>query len=92
MSEMNIIWTDYIHYRMNKSHIAYFEKDDVLHYSLTDEPETNSLEISHDITAELNERGELIGIEILNVSRFLRDVVMDSIQAKMLDLTAAKAS
>ena len=77
---------------MNSSQIAYFEKDDVLHYAVTDELEAGSVEISRDITAELNDRGELIGVEILNASRFIRDLVMETVQAKMLDLVEAKAS
>lgn len=50
---------------MNKAHMAYFEKDDVLHLAISDEPETGSIEISPNITAEINAKGELIGIEIL---------------------------
>ena len=49
---------------MSKGHLAYFEKDDVLHLAITDEPEAGSVEVSPDITAELNAKGELIGIEI----------------------------
>ena len=54
---------------MNKGHMAYFEKDDVLHFAISDEPEAGSVEVSPGITAELNAKGELIGIEILNASR-----------------------
>ena len=77
---------------MSKGHMAYFEKDDVLHFAISDEPEAGSVEISPDITAELNAKGELIGIEILNASRFLRDTVLDSVQGRMLELAEAKAS
>mgnify|MGYP001560600091 CR=1 FL=1 len=76
---------------MNKGHMAYFEKNDVLHFAISEEPEAGSVEISPDITAELNAKGELIGIEILNASRFLRDTVLDSVQARMLELAEAKA-
>ena len=34
----------------------------------------------------LNDKGELIGIEILNASTFIRDSVLDSAQAKMLQM------
>jgi uncharacterized protein YuzE len=71
--------------------MAYFEKDDVLHFAISHESETGSVEISPDITAELNAKGELIGIEILNASRFLRDTVLDSVQARVLELAEAKA-
>lgn len=75
---------------MNKGRMAYFEKDDVLHFAISDEPEAGSVEVSPEITAELNAKGELIGIEILNASRFLRDTVLDSVQGRMLDLAEAK--
>ena len=75
---------------MNKTHMAYFEKDDVLHLAISDEPEAGSVEVSPNITAELNAKGELIGIEILNASAFIRDSVLDSVQAKVLDLAEAK--
>ena len=77
---------------MSKGHMAYFEKDDVLHFAISDEPEAGSVEVSPDITAELNAKGELIGIEILNASRFLRDTVLDSVQGRMLELAEAKGA
>ena len=75
---------------MNKTHMAYFEKDDVLHLAISDEPEAGSVEVSPNITAELNAKGELIGIEILGARTFIRDSVLDSVQAKVLDLAEAK--
>ena len=45
--------------------MASFEKDDVLHLAISDEPEAGSVEVSPNITAELKAKGELIGIEIL---------------------------
>ena len=41
---------------------------------------------------ELNDKGELIGIEILGASTFIRDSVLESVQAKVLDLTEAKVA
>ena len=64
--------------------MVYFEQEDILHLTLSDEPEAGSVEISPNITAELNEKGELIGIEILNASAFLRDSILESVQAKVL--------
>jgi uncharacterized protein YuzE len=69
--------------------MTYFEKDDVLHLAISDEPEAGSIEISPNITAELNDKGELIGIEVLNASTFLRDSILETVQAKMLDLPKA---
>jgi uncharacterized protein YuzE len=66
--------------------MPYFEKDDVLHFAISDEPEAGSVEVSPNITAELNTNGELIGIEILSASTFIRDFVLESVQTKVLDL------
>lgn len=77
---------------MNKLSMTYFEKEDILHLVLSDEMETGSVELSPDITAELNERGELIGIEILNASTFMRDAVLESVQAKVLQFSVAQAA
>ena len=76
---------------MNKLRMMYFEKDDVLHLALSDEAETGSVELGPDITVELDERNELIGIEILNASAFMRDVVLESVQAKVLQLPAVRS-
>jgi uncharacterized protein YuzE len=76
---------------MNKTRMMYFEKDDVLHLVISDEPERGSVELEPDITVELNENGELIGIEILNASTFLRDSILESVQARMLRLPEFQA-
>jgi uncharacterized protein YuzE len=78
--------------RMSKTRIRYFEQEDVLHPVLAEEPESRSLELSPNITVELNDRNELIGVEILNASAFLRDAVLESIQAKTLQLLEAQAT
>ena len=69
---------------MSKPKMTYFKKDDVIHIILSDENESGSVEISPNITAELNNNGEIIGIEILNASEFLRDSIMETTQAKLL--------
>lgn len=69
---------------MSSMRLAYFEESDVLHLSISDEREAGSVELAPNMTAELNEKGELIGIEILDASRFVRDSVLESAQAKML--------
>ena len=73
---------------MSKPKMFYFEKEDILHLVMTDEEEANSVELSPNITAELNEQGELIGIEILQASTFVRDSIMEAVQAKLLNLTS----
>ena len=69
---------------MNKPRLVYFEKDDVLHLVVSDEPERGSVELSPDITVELNAKGGLIGVEILNASTFIRDSILESVQARVL--------
>ena len=74
---------------MKKPKLLYFDQEDVLHLVISEEEEANSIEVSPNITAELNEKGELIGIEILNASTFVRDAIMEGVQAKVLQLTPA---
>ena len=72
---------------MSNPKLSYFEKEDILHLVISDEKEFGSVEISPNITAELNEDGELIGIEIIDASSFLRDSILESTQAKLLQLS-----
>jgi len=77
---------------MNKPHMTYFEKEDILHINISEEPEASSVEITPNITAELNESGELIGIEILSASIYVRDAIMETVQAKILKAPDAGAA
>jgi uncharacterized protein YuzE len=72
--------------------MAYFEKEDILHLAISDEPEGGSIELSPNMTVELNDKGELIGIEILNASDFMRDSILESVQAKMLSLAKVQTA
>ena len=72
---------------MNNTQLSYFKESDILHVLISNDLETNSIEISPNITAELNEKGELIGIEIIKASSYLRDFVLESVQAKLLNLS-----
>ena len=69
--------------------MTYFKTEDILHILISDDIETGSIELSPNITAELNDQGELIGIEILEASSFLRDSILEAAQAKMLKLKIA---
>ena len=71
--------------------MIYFENEDILHLAISDESEASSVEIEPNITAELNAAGELIGIEILNATAFLRDSIMESVQFKMLQRPVMQA-
>ena len=71
---------------MRTPKLSYFEASDILHLAITDENEAGSVEISPNVTAELNEDGELIGIEIIGASSYLRDSLLESVQARLLGL------
>jgi uncharacterized protein YuzE len=71
---------------MNKPKLFYFEQEDILHLVVSEGEEANSVELSPNITAELNDKGELIGIEILNASIFMRDSILETAQGKLLTL------
>jgi hypothetical protein len=46
----------------------------------------------HDETVATNAAGDPIGIEILNAGTFVRDSVLESVQARVLDLPEAKSA
>ncbi len=71
---------------MDKAKLRYFEQENILYLSISDDPENGSIELSPNITAEYNDKGELIGIEILRASDFIRDSITESAQAKVLNL------
>ncbi|MEI6334481.1 MAG: DUF2283 domain-containing protein [Methylococcaceae bacterium] len=72
---------------MNNPKMTYFPEQDVIHLTMTDEDEVASVELSPNITAELNADGELIGVEILKASIFLRDFILESTQAKLMQIS-----
>ena len=71
---------------MDKAKLRYFEQEDILYLEISDDPENGSIELSPNITAEYNDKGELIGIEILRASDFIRDSIAESAQVKVLNL------
>ncbi len=71
---------------MNETKMAYFEKEDILHLKISEDAERGSIELGPNFTAELNGNGDLIGIEILNASAFIRDSILEFVQAKILSL------
>ena len=73
---------------MSNPKMRYFEQEDILYLTISDEPEAKSVEINPNITAELNDLGELIGLEITNASSFIRDSILESTQGKILNLSA----
>jgi len=77
---------------MSSPRMSYFEKEDVLHVAVSDEPEAGSIEVIPNITAELDAQGALIGIEILQASTFIRDSILETVQGKLLDLPRAESA
>ena len=75
---------------MSKTVVRYFEQEDILHLLIAEGTESRSLELTPNISVELDENNELIGVEILNASAFLRDAVMESIQARTLQVLEAE--
>jgi uncharacterized protein YuzE len=73
---------------MNRTKMIYFEQEDILHLTIADEAEANSIELSPNITAELNDKGELIGLEITKASSFIRDSILETAQLKLLQLSS----
>jgi uncharacterized protein YuzE len=72
--------------------MTYFKNEDIIHIVISKDKEADSVELSPNITAELNEKGELIGIEILNASSFLRDYILESSQAKLIKIQTGLAA
>jgi RHH-type rel operon transcriptional repressor/antitoxin RelB len=49
--------------------MRYFPEEDIIHIMIKKGDEARSIEISPNVTVELDENGEMIGIEILNATR-----------------------
>ncbi|MCP5005838.1 MAG: DUF2283 domain-containing protein [Planctomycetes bacterium] len=60
--------------------------------NISDGVETKSVELSPNITSEIDEDGELIGIEILNASTFVRDSILETAQAKLMNLPSKQSA
>ena len=66
---------------MSETKMAYFK------LQISGEEEARSVELAPDVTAELNDNREMIGIEILNANSFIRDFILEVAQAKMLNVS-----
>ena len=76
---------------MNSPRLSYFEGEDILHLVISDAHEAGSVEVSPNITAELDNQGAIIGIEILKASTFLRDSILETVQGRLLELPRASS-
>jgi len=75
---------------MNRIRLRYFEQEDVLHLVISDELEKRSMELIPNITVELSDKNEMVGVEILKASGFLLDMLQESLQASTLQLIEPK--
>jgi len=73
---------------MNNAKMTYFQDDDVLYLAISEGEEANSVELYPNVTAELNDKDELIGLEILEASTFVRDYILETAQVRLLNLTS----
>ena len=69
---------------MGNLKMHYFETEDILHINIQEGPEERSVEVSPNITVELNSKGQIIGIEILQASSYIRDNLLETVQGKLL--------
>ena len=74
---------------MKTPKLIYFDQEDILHLLLADGEEDNSVALSPTITAELNAQGEIIGIEVLQASAFVREALQELAHAQRLTLSPA---
>jgi uncharacterized protein YuzE len=77
---------------MKTPQLIYFEKEDILHLLLAEGEEANSVELSPTITAELSDQGDVIGIEVLQASTFVRDALLELAHTQQLTLRTAGTS
>ncbi|MEN8220493.1 MAG: DUF2283 domain-containing protein [Pseudomonadota bacterium] len=75
---------------MNNAQMTYFQDEDILYLAISEGQEANSVELYPNVTAELNDKNELIGLEILEASTFVRDYILETAQVKLLNLHQAQ--
>ncbi len=60
---------------MNRPTVHYDPQSDTLYFLVRDGEEERFVEVAEGINVELDREGQLLGVEILNVSRFLRAAI-----------------
>ncbi len=66
----------------SKPQFNYFPDEDIMHILIKKGAEDKAIEITPDITAEYNKEGELIGVEIVNASKAIFNMLVDDLQLK----------
>ena len=59
---------------MNEFKVSYDQKEDILYFA-KEGVEEEVVELSPGVNLELDKEGRLIGIELFNASRLLRDII-----------------
>ena len=72
---------------MSKHKMNYFPEEDILHILIEEGRESECRELSPNITAELNDKGEIMGIEILKASEFIKDFILEQAGLSNLKIT-----
>ena len=72
---------------MGSPKMHYFETEDILHINIQEGSEEKSVEVSPNVTVELDSKGQIIGIEILQASAYIRDNLLETVQGKLLQST-----
>ena len=63
--------------------LHYYEDSDVLYYLISEGEEEKAIELSPGVTVELNKEKEIVGIEILDASKFMKTFVIENFQRKI---------
>jgi len=66
--------------------IKYFEESDILYYLISEGEEEEAIELAPGVTVELNKEKEIIGIEILDASRFMNTFVGENFHKKLASI------
>ena len=67
----------------SKGSVKYYPENDVLHVLIEAGEEAKSVEVEPGVTAELNKSGKLIGIEILDASKYLRRLIQQQLEPQL---------
>jgi uncharacterized protein YuzE len=66
-----------------KGSLKYYPEADVLYVLIKTGEEAKSVEIEPGVTAEMDKRGRLMGIEILDASQYLRKVIQEKLEPQL---------
>ncbi len=55
--------------------MVYFEQEDILHLMVASGSEAQSIELSPDVTVEMDTDGQTLGVEIVNASQYVPELL-----------------